>query len=328
MLRWAILGTGFISNTVIEAIGLSEGSRVDLIAGRDTAKVADFQTRHGIPRAASYDQAIADPDIDVIYIGLPNHQHHAFAMAGAEAGKAVVSEKSLTTTMDTAEALVAAARLHETFFVEGLMYLAHPLHEAFGRLLTDGRLGTLRSITGRYGADIARLVNPAGRGTIYNLGCYPVSLTHFVVQTMLGQAAFSVRNVTGTGIIDQASGTVSDAALAVRFDAGVLATLQSSDNYGNTSEFSVAGDNGVLRFVTNPWLPVAGDNIIAWQPHGGDVEQIVINDPHDAFFHQVKMVEHHVAAGHAEAARPSPRLVDSMEIMSLLTEWEALCLEQ
>ncbi len=327
MLRWAILGTGFISNTVIEAIGLSDGSRVDLIAGRDDAKIADFQARHVIPRAASYDQAIADPEIDVIYIGLPNHQHHPFAIAAAEAGKAVVSEKSLTTTMDSAVALVAAARRHETFFVEGLMYLAHPLYEAFGGLLTEGRVGKLQSINGRYGADIAGLVNPAGRGTIYNLGCYPVSLAQFVVQTMLGDTSFSERKVTATGIVDPTSGTVSDAALAVRFGDGVLATLQSSDNYGNTSEFSVAGDNGVLRFATNPWLPVAGDNIVTWQPHDGDVEQIVINDPHDAFYHQVKMVEHHLAAGHTEAARPSPRLVDSIEIMVLLTEWEALCLQ-
>ncbi len=328
MLRWAILGTGFISNTVIEAVALSNGSRVEVIAGRDRAKTAEMQARHGILRASSFEEAIADPEIDVVYIGLPNHQHHPFAIAAAEAGKAVVSEKSLTTTMHSAEALVDAARTHETFFVEGLMYLSHPLFRTFEALLTDGRLGQLRSINGRYGADIAAVVNPAGGGTIYNLGCYPASLTHFVVQTVLGDHAFGNRRVTGTGVVDPESETVSDAALAVRFGDGVLATLQSSGNYGNTSEFSVAGDGGVLRFATNPWLPVGGENIITWQPHGGDVEHIVVDDPHDAFYHQVKMVERHVAAGDTEAARPSPRLADSLEIMALLTEWEALCLER
>ena len=58
--------------------------------------------------------------------------------------------------------------------------------------------------------------------------------------------------------------------------------------------------------ATNPWLPAAGHNIVTWQPREGDIEQIVVSDPHDAFYHQVKMVEHHVAAGHTEAARPSP----------------------
>ncbi len=171
------------------------------------------------------------------------------------------------------------------------------------------------------------MVNPAGRGTIFNLGCYPVSLAQFVVQTMMGDGAFTARHTTGTGHLHPIDGTVCDAALAVRFDDGVLATIQSSDNYGNTSEFSVAGDNGVLRFNTNPWLPMPGENILWWQPHGMGVEQIVVNDPHDAFYHQIKMVERHVAAQDTEATRPSPRLNDSLEIMELLTEWETLCLE-
>ena len=96
--------------------------------------------------------------------------------------------------------------------------------------------------------------------------------------------------------------------------------------YGNTSEFSVAGDGGVLRFETNPWLQEPGDNMISWQPHGGDKEMIVVHDDHDAFYHQIKMVEAHLAAGDLQAERPSPRLQDSLEIMGALTEWEALCL--
>jgi predicted dehydrogenase len=326
VLRWAILGTGFISNTVVDAIAASDGSQVDLIASRNPDKLADFQQRHGIARSSSYDDAIADPDIDVVYIGLPNHQHHRFAMTASEAGKAVLSEKSLTTTMDDAHALVHAAQANGTFFVEGLMYLAHPVHTRFVELLTDGRLGALRSISARYGADISHLVNPSGGGTIYNLGCYPVSLTHLVVQTQCGPRAFATRSVSAAGIANAADGTISDAALAVRFDGQVLATVQASDNYGNTSEFSVAGDNGVVRFATNPWLPIAGDNIIIWQPHDGKPESIVVHDEHDAFYHQIKMVESHVAAGDTEATRPSPRLNDSLEIMELLTEWEALCL--
>ncbi len=87
MLRWAVLGTGFISNTVIEAIALSDGSRVDVMAGRNRDKVAHFQKRHGIARGASYPDALADPEIDAIYIGLPNHLHHPFARRSSPGGK-------------------------------------------------------------------------------------------------------------------------------------------------------------------------------------------------------------------------------------------------
>ena len=327
MLRWAVLGTGFISNTVIEAIALSDQSRVDVIAGRHPAKVTDFQQRHNIARGATFDEAIADADIDAIYIGLPNHQHHPYAIAAAQAGKAVLSEKSITTTVESARELLAAATEHQTFFVEGLMYLSHPLYDTVATVLADGRLGRLRSISARYGADIGHLVNPAGRGTIYNLGCYPVSLMHFVVQTMLGEEAFSNRSMAATGITHDEDGTITDAALLVRFDDGVLATIQSSDTYGNTSDFSIAGDNGVLSFETNPWLPAAGDNTLTWLPHDGPAERITITDPHDAFYHQIKMVERHVERGDIEASRPAPRWKDSLEIIELLTAWEQACLE-
>lgn len=325
-LRWGVLGTGFISHAVIDAIALSDASTTVAIAGRTVARLAEFQSQHGIERSGSFDDLIAAPDIDAIYIGLPNHQHHPYAIAAAEAGKAVLSEKSLTTTMKSAHALVDAARQNGTFFVEGLMYLAHPVIGQLVSMLGDGRLGQVHSVTARYGANIAHLVNPEGRGTIYNLGCYPVSLLHLVVQTVAGDDAFARRSMSAVGRCNLDDGTVCDAALLVNFEDGMLASVQSSDNYGNTSEFSIAGDNGVLRFETNPWLPLAGDNVITWQPHDGPIEKIVVADEHDAFYHQIKMVEAHVAAGHAEAARPSPRLADSLEIMSMLTEWEALCL--
>ena len=328
MLRWAVLGTGFISNTVIEAIELSNDSTVTVIGGRTPSKLEDFQRRHGIPAARSLDEAVYSPDVDVVYIGLPNHQHHPYAIAAAEAGKPVLSEKSLTTTVDSAQELLAAVRNHQTFFVEGLMYLAHPVARTFVALLEDGRLGSLRSISARYGANIAHLVNPEGRGTIYNLGCYPVSLAHLAVQTMLGPDAWTRRTLAASGIANPTDGTICDAALALRFESDVLATIQSSDRYGNTSDFSVAGDTGTLRFVTNPWLPLAGTNLIEWQPHDGKPEHIAVETAHDAFYHQVKMVESHVAAGDTEARRPSPRWSDSFEILELLTEWEAACLAQ
>lgn len=322
-LRWAVLGTGFISNTMVEAIQQSPTSSLDVMVGRNAVAVDEFCERFSIPRAVySYETVMADPEIDVLYVGLPNHVHAEIAIAAATQGKAVVSEKSLTTTMRDADALVAAVREHDTFFVEGLMYLAHPVIRRFVELLSDGRLGELRSVRASYAANIAHLVNPDGMGTLYNLGCYPVSLLHLVVQTMLGEDAFADRTIAAVGNLTQPAGTVVDASLSVRFGNGVLASVQSSDRYGNASEFSVSGENGTLRFVTNPWLPVAGTNELRWEPFDGQSESIVVTDTHDAFYHQVRMVERHLRMGDQEAERPSPRLADSLEIMKLLTDWE------
>lgn len=324
-LNWAIIGTGFISNKVIDGIKRSDGSQVQVIAGRKPDTLAKFQDEHAIPEVSTdYEAVLTDPKVDAVYIGLPNHVHHTVTGAAAKAGKAVLSEKSLTTTMNQADALMAAINDHNTFFVEGFMYLAHPFLQRFQAILVDGRLGDLRAVSGFYAADIWKFVNPMGMGTLYNLGCYPASLLQLTVQTMCGNDAFVNRRLRGVGNLG-ADGTVCDAACTVRFDNGVLATLQSTDSYGTRNAFSVLGTKGELRFVSNPWQPIGGRSHLQWCPYDGQIEDIYVEDDFDAFYHQIKMVERHVLAGDREAARPSPRHADSYEIMGFLTEWEAAC---
>jgi predicted dehydrogenase len=166
-------------------------------------------------------------------------------------------------------------------------------------------------------------------GTIYNLGCYPVSLLHFVIETAFGSHAFAKRQLHGFGNIStEGSVHVRDASLTVRFDNGVLASLQSTDSYGNDSSFAILGDKGRIRFVTNPWLPIAGDNIIEIKTYGGSTEQVIVPADMDAFGYQVKKVEDYLSRGVKTAERPSPNVDQSVEIMGLLTEWEALIQSQ
>ncbi|MCY6381682.1 Gfo/Idh/MocA family protein [Hoeflea prorocentri] len=322
MINWAILGTGFISNTVAEAIRQSSGSNLAAVAGRSRERVEAFAAEQGIPKAYfNYDDALADNDIDAVYIGLPNHAHLPMVKLAAAAGKAILSEKSLTTTYEDAEELIACVKAHDTFFVEGLMYLSHPLYPQVERLLGDERLGAIRSVNGFYAANIKDVANPAGGGTLYNLGCYPASLLQFVVQRAFGEEAFSRRRITAVGNRDT-DGNICDAAVSARFENGVHATLQSTDSYGMHHGFEVIGENGTLTFRTNPWLPVAGDNILEIKEHGASPERIELPAEHDAFYYQIMMVEDCLKRGAKQADRPSPRWTDSLEIMRFLTDWE------
>ncbi len=324
MLRWAILGTGFISNTVAEAINQSEGSRVEMVVGRNRETLTKFQQAHNIPRQSlGYEAVFTDSNIDVIYVGTPNHVHHELTIRAAENGKAVLSEKSLTTNMKDAHLLIDSVSKNQTFFAEGLMYLAHPLYRHLAEILTDGRLGKLRAVNGYYAANIWEVVNPAGLGTLYNLGCYPVSLLQYVVQSMCGEDAFSKRKLSGFGNLN-ADNNVDHATVSVCFENGVLANLQSTDAYGMAFGFSIAGDNGILRFKTNPWH-AGHHNHLEWCPYGGEIEDIIIQDAYNDFYHQTKMVETALANGEIQAPRPSPRWKDSLEIMAFLTDWEASC---
>ncbi|WP_422048472.1 Gfo/Idh/MocA family protein [Shimia sp.] len=325
MLRWGIIGTGFISHAMLGAIRASERSSVAMICGRNETALDALAAQYDIP-ASTTDQAtlLANADVDVVYIALPNHLHRAATEAAMAAGKPVLCEKSLTTTMDDATALAASVRKAETFFVEGLMYLAHPLMEQLVTVLRDPSVGELRSVSGFYAADIWQVVNPAGGGTLYNLGCYPASLLHLVVQTMCGQEAFAARQLTGFGNLGK-DAALQDASVSVRFDNGVLANLHSTDGHGLAHEFVIVTTKGTLRFATNPWLPEPGESRMIWQPYDGPARDIVVRSEQDAFYHQTRMVERALRSGAKAADRPSPRLSDSLEIMQFLTEWEAAC---
>ncbi|MCX8507424.1 MAG: Gfo/Idh/MocA family oxidoreductase [Rhodobacteraceae bacterium] len=326
MLRWGLLGTSFISQTMARAITASPGSCLTAAAGRDAGRLQAFCAGHAIAHAhQDYAALIADSAVDVVYVGLPNHLHRPVTELAAAAGKPVLCEKSLTTRLADAEALVATVRRADVFCLEGLMYLAHPLMAKLTDLLTNGDLGGIQAIHCFYAADIWQVVNPDGGGTIYNLGCYPASLLHLVMQTAFGPAAFVDRICAGHGTCSPKDGNISDALLSVRFGNGVLASLHATDNYGMSHDVRIQTDRGVLCCPSNPWLPEAGTNHLSWQPYGEKAVMIPVSDPLDAFDHQVRLVERCLAAGLREAPRPAPRLQDSLEIMALLTEWEAQC---
>ena len=327
-LRWAILGTSFISHTVARAIAESPGSETVVVMGRDPQRLAGFQTQYGIAHAfTSVDDAVGHPDVDAVYVGLPNHLHHEATQSAARSRRAILSEKSLTVTMEQAEQLTAAVR-GRVFFVEGLMYLAHPLIARFAEVLTDSRLGQLRSIHASYAADIAHLVNPAGGGAIFNLGCYPASLVRLVIDLIDGETVSDGASIVATGNRSAADGNVSESTALLHTTTGVIASIHTSETYGMAWTFAVNGTRGTLRFISNPWLPGRGSNTFEWAPFDGPAETFTVDDPFDAFDHQIRLVERAVAAGDLEATRPSPRLNDSLRLMKTLTTWESLARDQ
>jgi len=323
-LKWGILGTTFIADVMATAIQNSPQSYLHAVAGRDPQRARAFQAKYpGAKLHADMDALLADAAVDVVYIALPNHVHHDWCVRAAAAGKHILCEKSLSIDMPKTQEILTAVEVGTGFFAEGLMYLAHPFTARLVELLQDGRLGTLKSIQAHYAADIWQMVNPAGRGAIYNLGCYPVSLVQLVVQTMLGADAFQARRSWGSGNISAHDGNISEALLGLRFDAGVLASVHTAETHGMGWGFSVTGTLGTLQCISNPWLPTADANTLLWTPFNGVPERISVQADGDAFDYQVRMVERQIRAHARVAQRPSPRPQDSREIMELLTGWEA-----
>ncbi|MEM7343891.1 MAG: Gfo/Idh/MocA family oxidoreductase [Chloroflexota bacterium] len=184
MLNWGILGTSFISDTMAQAIEKDAGSQIVAIAGRRTEALTEFQERYQIKQTyLDYEAFLADETIEVVYIALPNHLHHDYVVKAAEAGKHIFCEKSLSIDMDKTKQALEAVEKHRVFFMEGLMYLTHPLMKKLTELLETEAIGKIRTISGQYCAPISQFVNPGSKGAIYIFGFYPDSLLHLVLQT-------------------------------------------------------------------------------------------------------------------------------------------------
>jgi predicted dehydrogenase len=185
--RWGILSTADIGRRKVIP-GLLKAQRVEVlgIASRDEAQARSVATELGIPRAyGSYEGLLADPDIDVVYIPLPNHLHLEWSMAAAKAGKHILCEKPLALTADDAQRMVNVAANEGVRLMEAFMYRLHPSWEAVRQMVHSGRIGQVRSVDSffsYYNDDPNNIRNQldAGGGALYDIGCYCINLSRLL----------------------------------------------------------------------------------------------------------------------------------------------------
>lgn len=146
-LRFGVLGTANIVRLFAAGVAASPIATVAAVASRNADKAAAFAAELGIPRwFGSYAALLADPDIDAVYVPLPNDLHAEWAIRAAEAKKHVLCEKPLTLTGREAEAMFAAARAHGVHLVEGYPYMAQPQTLRLRALLAEGVVGRVQTI--------------------------------------------------------------------------------------------------------------------------------------------------------------------------------------
>jgi predicted dehydrogenase len=185
-IRWGVLSTAAIGmKKVIPAMQRGNFMSVDAIASRDLAKSREAAAALGIPTAyGSYEELLADPDIDAIYNPLPNHMHVPWTIKAAEAGKHVLCEKPISLTVAEAETLLAVRARTGVKIGEAFMVRSHPQWLRLRDLLDEGRIGQLRSILGFFSyfnvnpENIRNKVD-AGGGALMDIGCYLVQASRF-----------------------------------------------------------------------------------------------------------------------------------------------------
>ncbi len=191
--RWGILGAATIAREAVVPAMLKPAYRerveVAAIASRDLAKAQAMATVFGVSKAyGSYEGLLADPNIDAVYIPLPNHLHVPFAIRALEAGKHVLCEKPIALSASQADELVRAAADHPHLKVmEAFMYRLHPQWQWAIGVVRDGRIGEVRAVQSCFYFDDDNpngILHHAewGGGCLMDIGCYPVSLSRWLFQ--------------------------------------------------------------------------------------------------------------------------------------------------
>jgi predicted dehydrogenase len=185
--RWGILSTANIGmKKVIPGIQKSAHSEVVAIASRDLPRAQAAAAELGIPKAyGSYEELLADPEIDAIYNPLPNHLHVPLTVAAAKAGKHVLCEKPIALTAEDAEALRQCPP--DRIVSEAFMVRYHPQWHRAREIVRSGELGEIRAIRAvfsYYLTDPTNVRNQAdiGGGGIMDIGCYPVTGARYLFE--------------------------------------------------------------------------------------------------------------------------------------------------
>jgi D-xylose 1-dehydrogenase (NADP+, D-xylono-1,5-lactone-forming) len=247
--KWGIMSTARINRAFLGGARQAAGIEVLAVASRDRASAERYAREQGIERAhGSYDSLLADPDVDVVYISLPNSLHLEWTMRALESGKHVLCEKPLGRRAADVDAAFDVAEREDRLLMEAFMYRHNPQTRRLTELVTDGAVGRVRMIRAAFSfvasdpADL-RLRAALDGGALMDVGCYCVSGARLIAGEPQRVGAEQAIGGDGVDITFAATMRFPDDVLA-HFDAGLA--LAPRD------QLEVVGDEGAL-FLDDPW---------------------------------------------------------------------------
>jgi xylose dehydrogenase (NAD/NADP) len=247
--RWGLLSTANINDKLLA--GAAESDEVDVIAvaSRDSARAEAYARERGIPRAhGSYEDLLTDPEVEAVYISLPNAMHVEWSIRALEAGKHVLCEKPLSRRPEDVERAFDVAEKSHRLLMEAFMYRHNPQTAKLGELVAAGAIGRLRLVRAAFSfpldeAENVRLDASLDGGGLMDVGCYCVSGARLLggePEEVYGQQVLSE-----SGVDQLFTGTM-------RFPGDVLAQFDAGLVLHERDELEAIGEEGSL-FLDDPW---------------------------------------------------------------------------
>ena len=247
--RFGILSTAHINRLVIPPARESDKVEIVAVASRELGRAEEYAREHGIERAyGSYEELLADPEIEAVYISLPNSLHVEWSIKALEAGKHVLCEKPFSRHPEEVEQAFDAAERAGRLLSEAFMYRHNPQSARLMELVREGAIGELRVVRAAfsyslYDEDNIRLRTDVEGGSLMDVGCYCVSGSRLLAgepETVLGRAYVGP------------SGTDWVFAGSMEFSGDVFALFDCGTCLPNRDELEAVGTEGSL-FLDDPW---------------------------------------------------------------------------
>lgn len=264
-LRWGVLGTANIARAQFLPAVRETGQRAVLVGGRDRDATAEFARAHGVERfVEGYAGVLEDPEVDAVYVPLPNPLHAEWTVAALRAGKAVLCEKPLCLDPRQVERVLAVAETAARPLWEAFVFPFQAQHQRLVELLAAGAIGDLREIVGSFHFEVRapgniRLSREMGGGALADVGCYPMRLAHELFRA-------HAESATGTAVLGDEVEVDATALLSYPDDRRLLVTCGFRRAYDTTTV--LLGTEGSLR-LDNPYHP-GPDTVLEVRRAGAD----------------------------------------------------------
>ncbi len=314
-IRWGILGPGSIANQFAKGLQAAPDGQLVAVGSRDLRRAEAFAEQYDAPnRHGSYEELVADPEVDAIYVATPHPFHKENSILCLEAGKAVLCEKPFTVNAAEAAEIVAVARANNVFLMEAMWSRYLPIIVQVRKWLDEGTIGIPLQVNADFGFRAG--INPEGRlfspalagGALLDVGIYVVSFAAMVLGSDPEQIA-ATAHIGETGV-DENTG------ILLRYKSGAVATLSCAVRASSPHIARIVGSEGTICVAASWWKGEA-----ATLKAGGREEVIELPLAGNGYNYEAQEVARCLATGELES--PIMPLDETVALMRILDEARA-----
>ena len=265
-IRWGVLGYARIArDSVMPAIQRADNSELHALASRDEAKLTEARARFGpVKTHVGYEALLRDPEVDAVYIPLPNASHCEWTIRAAGHGKHILCEKPLGLTAAECREMTAAAAQNGVLLMEAFMYRYTDRTAKVREVLRSGVLGEVRFINASFRfplnrPDSIKLQPGLGGGALYDVGCYPLNFIGLVADELAGRPGSGVARPESVSAQSVRTGGIDTMFSALlKYPSGLLAAAHCGFNSQKRIGAEIVGTQGVLE-IPDTYFDHAGE---------------------------------------------------------------------